>query len=409
MKRQKNVLLKNTVMLYILTFSTYVFNLITVPYQTRVLGPAIYGRLGFAQAFVTYIQLALDFGFILSATEDVSKNREDKRELGRIMTAVTVCKLILGLLALAVTAALCLTVGKFREDVPLYMLYFGWIFVNALLPDYLYRGIEEMSMITYRTVAIKLFFTVMIFIFLRSASQYYAVPILNMLGVIGACVWLYIDLYKKHGVRFMRVPWSYIWATMRRSAGFFVSRIASTVYGATNTFVLGFIDKAGIVTGYYTSADKLTSTARSAFSPIADSLYPYMIKNRDFKLIKKIMLWLMPPICLGCLVLGIFAEQFCLFFFGAEYAGVAVPLRLMLPIIAITLPEYLLGFPTLSPMGLARYANLSTVLGAALQLAELLLLWILGALSMESICAATCVTELFVLAFRIIVVLRHRK
>lgn len=408
MRRQDNILLKNTVMLYALTFSTYIFNLITVPYQTRVLGPIIYGKLGFAQAFVSYIQLFLDFGFILSATEDVSRNREDKNELSRIMTAVTVCKCILGIGAFVLILVLCGCIEKFQEDVPLYLLFFIWIFTNALLPDYLYRGIEQMSMITYRTVAIKLFFTVMIFVFLKDASQYYVVPLLNFLGVLGACIWLYIDLYKKHGVRFMKVPLKYIWATMKRSSSFFFSRIASTVYGATNTFILGFVDKVGIVTGYYTSAEKLTSTARSAFSPIADSLYPYMIKNRNFKLIKKILLVLMPPICLGCFVLGIFAEEFCVFFFGPEYAGAGKALVLLLPVVVFTLPGYILGFPTLSPLGLAKHANLSTVFGAVIQIIQLAALWTVDGLCMESICIATCITEAFVLLYRIVVVFRHR-
>ena len=59
-------------MLYALTFSTYALNLIVVPYQTRVLGPDKYGLIGIAAAIVVYVQLVIDFGFLLSATEDVS-------------------------------------------------------------------------------------------------------------------------------------------------------------------------------------------------------------------------------------------------------------------------------------------------------------------------------------------------
>lgn len=64
-----------------------------------------------------------------------------------------------------IVTVLCLTVKKFQQDVLLYELYFLWVFINSFLPDYLYRGLEEMSIITYRTVAIKFFFTAMIFVF----------------------------------------------------------------------------------------------------------------------------------------------------------------------------------------------------------------------------------------------------
>lgn len=53
---KKGVLLKNTVMLYIMQFSTYLLSFIVVPYETRVLGPTYYGKLGVATAIMVYFQ-----------------------------------------------------------------------------------------------------------------------------------------------------------------------------------------------------------------------------------------------------------------------------------------------------------------------------------------------------------------
>ena len=80
---KKNKLFENTIMLYMLTFSNYFFSFISVPYQTRILGAEIYGKLGFAVAFMSYFQLFLDFGFLLSATETVALYRNDKIKLSR--------------------------------------------------------------------------------------------------------------------------------------------------------------------------------------------------------------------------------------------------------------------------------------------------------------------------------------
>lgn len=406
--KANRVLFKNTVMLYILTFSNYFFSFITVPYQTRVLGAEIYGKLGFALAFSTYIQLFLDFGFLLSSTEDVSKKRDDKKALGEILTAVTVCKFILGAISLIVTTILCISVSQFREDVLLYELYFVWVFVNSLLPDYLYRGIEKMSIITYRTVAVKLFFTVMIFLFLKNREQYYVIPILNIIGAIGAVIWVYCDVYRNLGIRFTKVSIKFVLHTLKRSSSYFFSRIASTVYGATNTFILRFIYPTGGTLGLYTSAERLMTTARSACSPIADSLYPHMVKHRDFKLVRKVLLFLMPVILIGCAVVFIFAESFCALLFGEEFRASGHILRLLMPIIVITLPTYILGFPVLSPMGLAKYANISTIVGSIVHICNLVLLYGFGVLTVETICIATCITESVVLLFRIVVVIRNR-
>lgn len=402
------LLLKNTFMLYILTFSNYFFSFITVPYQTRILGPEIYGKLGFAMAFATYIQLFLDFGFILSSTEEVARNRENKEQLKYILSGVTACKLVLGAISFLVVNILCFTVERFQKDVLLYELYFLWVFINSFLPDYLYRGLEEMSIITYRTVAIKFFFTIMIFVFLKNEHQYYAVPILNIIGAIGAVIWVYIDLYRRLGINFVRISRDYFLHTLQRSSTYFFSRIATTLYGATNTFILGFLYPTGNTLGYYTSAEKLTTTARSAFSPIADSLYPHMVKNKDFKLVKKILVILMPIILFGCVFVWIFAEPLCALLLGEDFRLSGDILRLLMPIVAITLPSYIFGFPVLSPMGLAKYANISTIVGSIVQVVNLLILFLFGVLNVKTICIATCITETVVLSFRVIVVFRNR-
>lgn len=405
----KRLLLKNTLMLYLLTFSGYLFSFLTVPYQTRILGPEIYGALGFAQACSVYAQLFLDFGFLLSATEDAANHREEPEVLSGILSAVLGGKLLLGAAGLAVMTMLCAAVPVFREDWLLHELFYLSAFSNALLPDFLYRGLEKMDAIAYRTVAVKLFFTAAVFVFLRSEADYYAVPILNALGGAGACAWAYADVRKRLGVKLVRARGRDVYLALRRSAPFFLSRIATTVYGAANTVILGLIAPMGGTLGYYTSAEKLMTTARSAVSPIADSLYPYMVKNRDFALVKKLLLILMPLIIAGCTLVGIFAEPFCAVLFGEEFRESGALLRLLLPVVAVSLPTYVFGFPVLSPMGLAGYANTSVVAGAVVHGVQLAVLYLIGSLNVRTVCAATCVTELVILGIRVAVVLKNRK
>ena len=170
-------LLSNTVFLYILTFSNYFFSFITVPYQTRVLGPVFYGRLGFAAAFMMYIQLFIDFGFIMSATERISRNREDKDKVSEIFTAITYCKLILTAISGIALIFLCLISKRFSEDILVFFLYFISTVMLSFFPDYVYRGLENMKAITIRNVLIKLFFTILIFLFLKEPEDYYMVPL----------------------------------------------------------------------------------------------------------------------------------------------------------------------------------------------------------------------------------------
>ncbi|EUJ35025.1 O-antigen and teichoic acid export membrane protein [Listeria weihenstephanensis FSL R9-0317] len=201
----------------------------------------------------------------------------------------------------------------------------------------------------------------------------------------------------------------YLHETIRKSSPFFFSRIAATMYQVTNTFFLGLMYSPGNVkVGMYVASDRLVGTAKSAFSPIADSLYPYMVKNRDFRLLKKIMWIIMPPVTIGCIVLGIYANEFMALFLGAAFYDAGSILRILLPIVAITPLVYMLGFPTLSPMGLAKHANASTVVSAIVQLIGLTVLFLTGTFTITTLCAITVVSQFTVLLYRVIIVWKNR-
>ena len=116
----------------------------------------------------------------------------------------------------------------------------------------------------------------------------------------------------------------------------------------------------------------------------------------------------MPIIVVGCIGVWIFAEPFCALLLGEKFRSSGTILRLLMPIVAITLPSYIFGFPVLSPMGLAKYANISTIVGSIVQLVNLMILFLSGYLNVRTICIATCITETIVLLFRVIIVIRNR-
>lgn len=401
------VLLKNTIMLYLLTFSTYILNLIVVPYQTRILGPEKFGLIGLATAIIAYVQLFVDFGFLLSATQEVASNQDNKKKLSEIFTAVTMNKLLLSVSAIVILLIVCMLIPRWNENILFIMLYCVSTVLSSQMPDYLYRGIEHMGSITVRTVLIRVFFTAMVLVFVKTPEDYILIPILQAVGNGIALAATYIHLYVRLGIKFVSFRMSDVFGSMKKSVPFFASRIAGTVYSVANTIILDFIS-GGAMTAFYTSADKLVSTARSGLSPISDSLYPYMIKNKDFKMVKKVLLLLEPIIIVGCVILFIWAEPICTWFFGAAYTYTAYALRALLPVVAITLPSYIFGFPVLSAMGLSKHANYSVILASAIHVVNLIILSALGIMNIITLGIATSVAEFVVLAYRLAVVIRNR-
>lgn len=399
-KSKKRRLLSNTLFLYLLTFSSQLFNLITVPYLSRVLGPAEYGKIGIATSLITYVQICVDFGFILSATKKVAENRDNILYISKLFFAVLISKITISVTVMIVFS---LIIGNtaWRADYNFYMLYLFSQVCIALLPDFIFRGYEDMKIVTYRTLAVRALFTVLIFVFVKDAGDLVLVPLFTLIGNIFALITAVAYAFKKKYICWVKFTLCDAWVSFCDSAQFFLSRVAGSVYQASNTLILGVLyGNASVVTGWFTSANKLMSLTRSFSSPVADSIYPYMIKNKDFKLVKKLLIAVSIPIVLAGIVCLCFAEEICVFIFGQEYYEAGNILRLLLPAMMVIFPTYILTFPIMTPLGLTKQANLSNVVGLIVNVILIAIFALCNCLNVYTLCIVTSVTEVSVFLYR---------
>ena len=119
----------------------YLLPLVTFPYLTRVLGPGNYGKVAFAVAFITYFNLITDYGFNLSATREISINRDDTERVSRIYSSVMVTKTLLMLLTFTAMLTIVLSVDRFRSDLPLYIYTYGIVLGSVLFPVWFFQGV----------------------------------------------------------------------------------------------------------------------------------------------------------------------------------------------------------------------------------------------------------------------------
>ena len=78
---KKNKIVNNTIMLMIFNIAKIIFPFITLPYLTRILSTEAYGTVAYVKTVMTYMQIVVDFGFVLSATKDIVKAKNDKTKL----------------------------------------------------------------------------------------------------------------------------------------------------------------------------------------------------------------------------------------------------------------------------------------------------------------------------------------
>ena len=258
-----------------------------------------------------------------------------------------------------------------------------------------------MKYITIVNIISKMIFTFAIFIFIHKPQDYLYVPILNGLGfIIGGILSLYI-IKKDFNQIFEFQNFNTLMKYFKDSAQFFLSRVSVTLYTTANTFVLGLFTNNTMV-GYYSIAEKLYMAIQSLYSPIVNTLYPYVSKEKNIKLFKKIFY-----ISIVCNILGITIiyfldkEIFSLLF--SQKVGIESIKVFHIFLIAniVVVPTILIGYPYLGALGYAKYANLSVVFGSIIHLLGLTLFILLHKVNIYNIAFMVVLTELIVFIQRI--------
>lgn len=408
---ERRIVYRNTLMLYILRFSSYLFSFITIPYQTRILGPELYGKVGMAVALMVYFQLLIDFGFLIAGTQQIAKSSiahaDNKEEISEIYSAVQYAKLMLIAISFGLLLLLVYCQTNYFEDRYFLLWYLAGTALNGLVPDFVYRGIQQMGAVTMRVIISRIIFTLLMFVYLRGPEDYLAIPVLSTLGNLVALIWSLYYLQRSYQIKMRRVQIYKIVAVLRYSSGFFLSCMAGTIYTNLNILILN--GTTPNMRGYYGAADKLLTSGQKSLAPIADSIYPYMSQHRDFKLIKKILLYTMPLIVSCCLFTFFFAEQVSALIFGAAFRPAGRILRALMPAAVFTLPDYLLGFPTMTALGITKHANYSIYLSSFTHLLALVLLYLTNNLSAFNLACMVSVSTGVDLIYRVYIVRRTWK
>ncbi|MDB2106221.1 oligosaccharide flippase family protein [Clostridium paraputrificum] len=405
MKKNKElkVLFSNTIMLYIMQISGYIFPLLTFPYLTRVLGSDIYGIMVYVNAAIVYFQMFVDFGFLLSATKECSINRDNKKKLGEILGQVIESKLILSIIGLVILIMITVSIDSFSDKRAFMILSYLPVISSVFICDYLFRGLEIMSIITIRSLITKTLYMICVFVLIKSPSDYLLIPIIMTVSNIVVIIWSWRYILFNLNIMPKVVNISKVFESIKDSSMFFLSRIASTIYGASNTLILGFFYN-NYDLGQYGAANNLVSSVKSLFGPVADSIYPYMMQKKNYKLVKVILIICIPLVLIGSSILFFGADVIINTICGDEYVKAIPIFKAMIPMIIMTLPTYLLGYPVLGPLGMMKEANLSIIYASIFHIIGILSLYLCDNISIISIVNLTCFTEFLVLLFRILYV-----
>jgi len=266
--------------------------LVVLPYIVRVMGFERYGLIVLAASLVAYFSSLTDYSFKITATRDVAVFKNSQMKLSLIYSKVLTVKFIFLLLSWLAIGLIVLTYPPFREEAVVFFLTSLTLFGYMLFPEWFFQGVEKMKYIAFLNVGIKIFFTVNIFIFVRTPDDYWKYPLLNSMGYVFAGLVGQYLLIKKYKLKFSFLKLKTIKRTVLENYPIFVNQFVPNLYNNTSTFLLGIITNTNFV-GIYDAIKKVIDVGIMVIAVISRVVFPYLNRNkRDFVTYKRGMLWI---------------------------------------------------------------------------------------------------------------------
>ncbi|WP_201352032.1 oligosaccharide flippase family protein [Hydrogenimonas urashimensis] len=340
--------------------------LVTLPYLVRVLGVENYGLVNFALSVIMYFNILVSFGFELSATREISVNRDDSRKVTEIFSTVMLIKAFFAFVSFLLLGLLVNGIELLSRHAALYYATFGLVVGNVLFPTWFFQGMERMKYITFINVASRIAFTVLIFVFVKESDDYIYVPILNASGAILGGLYSLWLIFRRFGIKKIVLPTrATLRGQLRESFHFFLSRVAGNGAQHLATVIVGLCF-GNLIVGYFSMVGKLTMAFSSLGGILSQTIYPYMSRTRNIRFFKKLFYGTTVFATLAILPILYFNESLFLFVFGVQNSTLSHLFIIIFGASVFGIMNALVGYPLLAAFGYTKEANNSLIYASAL-------------------------------------------
>ncbi|MDD4894310.1 MAG: flippase [Candidatus Omnitrophica bacterium] len=332
----RKVVIKNFASLSVLQAITYLLPVIILPYIFRVIGPAKFGLIAFAQAFVQYFMIVTDYGFSISATKEISLCREEHHKVRAIFSSVMAVKITLAFLSMIVLAIIVYFVPKFRNDWLVYVLSFGAVIGNTLFPVWFFQGTEKMKHIADLNIIGGIIFVVSIFFFVRGPEDYLMIPLINssvflITGILGQYI-----VFRRFGITFKFPEYKNVRQQLKAGWDIFISNVAINAYTTTRVFSVGLLTN-NTITGFYSIAEKIANFCQTfPLASFSQALFPRLSKifhknkKKALKIMQHVQNITINISLIFLPIIFIFANLIVRMICGGYYAETILSLRLLI-------------------------------------------------------------------------------
>lgn len=390
--------IKNFGYLSALQLFTLFIPLITYPYLIKIIGKEIWGEIIFAQVIISYASLLINFGFDVSATREVSIDRDNPTELSKIVSSVFITKLFFGLVSTVSIILLINFIPLFSHHKLLYLYTFIFCLGDIFFPIYFFLGMEKMKYITFINLVTKLLFLLFVFIFVKSKNDYILVPLFNGLGAAIGGIMAMIITVKVYNIRISLVNMTAVKSRVRTSLNYFITDLSIVLKDRVNLLVIGsFIGFAEVA--YYDLGTKIVHIAQTPFSIINRVLLPSFAKEFSRRKLT-LSVWVFATISfLIALLLIIFSDIIVTFLGGVQMLPASNIIYIYAVVIPLACISSIYGIG-LASKGISKSYMLADIYSFFVYLSSILLIFIFHKISIYTLPIPVILSVVFTIFYK---------
>lgn len=340
--------------------------------MSRILQPEGIGTVSFANSVITYFSMFAQLGVPMYGIRACAKVRDDKEKLTRTVQEIMMINMITCLVVYIAFFCSLYFVPQFRQEKILYLIMGSLILFNTVGVEWLYKGLEQYSYITVRSIVFKFIALLAMFLLVHEKEDYVIYGGITIFAAAGSNVLNFINLRK---YVYLRPVGAYDFRQhIKPISIFFAMSIATTVYTNMDNVMLGFI-KGATENGYYDAAVKIKNILVSFVSSLGTVLLPrvsYYIQTgerEEFSRITKkalnFVFLLSVPLCVYFII---FARSSIYLLSGTLFENSILPMRLIMPTLVFIGLTNIIGLQILVPLGKENQVLYSEIAGAAVNI-----------------------------------------
>lgn len=357
----------------------YLVPLITLPYLTRTLGLESFGILNLSISLIQYAILLINFGFNLSSTEYIAKNRNNNKLISACFWNTISAKLILFVLSLVIMSILIVSVDEFYQ--------IKWVIFICLLqtigiaidPIWFFQGIEKLGSVSLINSLVKILNIPLLVIFVHTSGDLYAATLIHaVIYVIIGINNLYL-VKREQIITRVNIKQLQIGKTIKQSLPIFIGTAAVSLYNTSTPVILGIVSTYGEV-GIYSASFKLYAAAVGVFLALGQVFYPRINHlfsighDQAYKFIRKLSLILLPLTVVGFLFFYFVLPIITPMILGQQFENTALTIKILSPMVILTPYAVIFSNYLLLPLGHRKIFYMAPLITGIMHLSYAILL-----------------------------------